>query len=89
MSGFSGFFVRNWQFTLVMTLLFAALAAGFALRWRRSESARPRDAFLDANTFAKNRAAMQVKDGELAAKRAKVAEIVLRPTARIRCSPPS
>ncbi len=33
----------------------------------------PRDAFLDAATFAKNRAAMQQKDADLAAKRAKIA----------------
>jgi acetyl-CoA carboxylase carboxyltransferase component len=33
----------------------------------------PRDSFLDAGTFAKNRASMQKLDGDLAAKRAKVA----------------
>jgi acetyl-CoA carboxylase carboxyltransferase component len=34
---------------------------------------RPRDAFLDAGTFAKNRAAMQLKDAQLAERRARVA----------------
>jgi 3-methylcrotonyl-CoA carboxylase beta subunit len=34
----------------------------------------PRDAFQDAATFAKNREAMRAKDGELAARRAKVAD---------------
>ncbi|MDZ4771822.1 MAG: carboxyl transferase domain-containing protein [Planctomycetota bacterium] len=38
-----------------------------------SEIGSSRDAFLDAATFAKNRAAMQQKDADLAAKRAKVA----------------
>ncbi len=34
---------------------------------------RPRDAFLDATTFARNQSALAAKEGELAARRAKVA----------------